>query len=171
MTEQALPQEEMVQLVNTGRAAHQIMPDAKDPLKFVTLLPNSGNAVHVPKPLADSLMRAYKHIKDAKSIFPAVVDVDALKKEHAAFKAKAEGLEKALGLSDQEKQALSAKVAELEAQLASVQPGDKAALEAKVADLSSRLQEFLGAASKKDLDALKEKHSEAVPSAGSEPQA
>ena len=148
--------EEQVTLVNTGKAKYQILPG-------IDLLPNSGNTVAVAKPLAEKLRRAYPAIKNVADVFSKTFDIDGLKRANAALEAKAQALEKALGLSDDEKKALRDKVAELEGKIASAV--DAPALEAQVKDLQGRLAEFLGAGSKKELDALQEKHADAVPAA------
>lgn len=92
-----------------------------------------GQSIDVPASEAAKLCRAYAHIKLASDIVPSSKANESASAENAALKAK---------------------VAELEGQIV--------VHEAKVEDLSGRLQEFLDAGSKKDLDALQEKHAEAV---------
>lgn len=133
------PTGERIKLVNTGRGPINL---AEGILK-----PNSANSIEVSKADADKYRRAYPHVKNIADIFPdASADIAKLQAEHEALKKKAASLESLLGISDQA----------------------KVDLQAKVDDLTGRLKEFLEAGSKKDLDALQEKHAEAVPAAAPE---
>lgn len=134
--------EEMVTLVNQGRGDLVVLPG-----KNGTILSGSRNTLSVPKSLADKIRRHNKDVKNVKDIFPDSPDLAKLQAENEALKNKASTLEKLLNGADLGKKASIDEVA---------------ALKAKVEDLGTRLKEFLEAGSKKDLDALKDKHAEAV---------
>lgn len=97
-----------------------------------------GQSLSVPEKLAKTLVSAYRHVKYAADIIPGAQAAEMLSSEKAA---------------------LLAQISALEGKIT----GIVADSEAKVADLSARLKDFLEAGSKKDLDALKEKHADAVP--------
>lgn len=166
-------------LVNTGRADYQILPG-----KDGVLLKDQKNSLTVPRALADKLRRANPCLKRLQDIFPDAVDTAALKKENDVLKLKASALEGLLAKLDADKADLNARAQahhdKVEADLAAARAAQKAAedklaadpapeevagLQAQVADLQARLKEFLDAGSKKDLDALQEKHADAVPAA------
>jgi len=94
-----------------------------------------GQSIEVPEAEAASLC-AYKGIVLASSVVPSAGAGEKFARENAAL------LEKISALEDELKESGT-----------------------KVNDLSARLQEFLGAGSKKDLDALKDKHADAIPAA------
>lgn len=174
---------EMVKLVNTGKGIVDI--------EGGRLFPNSQNAISVPKPVADRLRRAYAHIKNVADIFPESADVESLRKENEALRSKAASMEKLLGISDtaksdaekkfsEEKAEAQSAIDELvrlkdeaigranaaEAKLADAAPApDAAALQATVTDLQGRLREFIEAKKMKDIEALQDKHADAVPTA------
>lgn len=110
-----------------------IINQGRGPLDTVGGMLNPGQSVDVPEEVALRLTRAYPHIKLASDVVPSAKANEAAAGEAAA---------------------LRAENADLKAQLKDGQE--------KVADLTARLQEFLEAGNKKDLDALKEKHAEAV---------
>lgn len=109
--------------------------------KYGDLLP--GNALEVPAAYAATLTRAYKYVVLAKDIIPGGVADKQTAAENAMLKAECTRLNKAV--------ADAPKAEEHEA------------LKAQVTDLQGRLQEFLEAKDKKSLEALQEKHAEAVP--------
>jgi hypothetical protein len=171
---------EMVKLVNTGKGPIQILKGPAGLLK-----PNSENSITVPKELADKFRRAYPHVKNILDIFPDSPDISKLQAENADLRKKAEALEKLLNGSDlakkeaadafaaekaaaiadwtKEHDALTGKVKDLTDKLELVKvPHDVEALHSKVGDLTKRLQAFLGAETRKDLDALKAEHKDAV---------
>lgn len=173
--------QEMVTLVNQGRGDIVILPGKKG-----TLLSGSRNTLSVPQAVADRVRRHHKTVKNVKDIFPDMPDLSKLQAENTALKARATTLEKMLNGSDQDKasaaksfadekaeavaswskehDALTAKISDLSAKLEdSKAPADVAALQAQVADLTTRLQAFLSAETRKDLDALKIEHKDAVP--------
>lgn len=121
------------------------------------LLP--GQSLEVPESLAAKLTAAYKHIKYAKDIIPGGGQDPRIARENAMLKKEIERLGKELGdINEQGPKAIEAAKAEGAAE------GAKALEEAnaKIADLQARLKDFLEAKDKKGLEALQEKHAEAV---------
>lgn len=136
--------EEMVQIFHTGKGY--------GPLQTAVGVLTPGASMPCPSELAEKLVGAYKHVRYAKDIVPGGGAADpAIAAERDALKKQVAVLEKQLGeINEQGPKAVAA-----------AEAAEKAALE-KVADLTARLQEFLQA-DKKSLDALKEKHADAVP--------
>lgn len=137
MTEVAdKPQEKLVSIINQGAGPMDT--------GHGRVLP--GGSLEVPESLAKKLVGAYRHIKLASDIIPGQKDKEAAAAESASLKEK---------------------IAALEAQISELQGDDTnakqiEALKAREADLVGRLQEFLDAKDKKSLEALQEKHAEAV---------
>lgn len=154
---------EMIKLVNTGRGDMQILSGPNG-----TLFAGSKNSIEVPKELADKLRRAYPHVKNILDIFPDSPNVDAMKAENAALKAKAAALEKLLDASDKAKGEAAAAFAGEKAEAVASWTKEHTDLTAKIAeqgaaiaDLSAKLEDFRAAKNKADIEAIKAKHEEA----------
>lgn len=99
-----------------------------------------GESLPVPKALAEKLTAAYPHIKLASDIIPGSGEAEAESKK------------------------LKAELGEAKKIIEAGQAADKLATAHRGA-LEEALGEFLAAGSKKDLDALKEKHAGLLPAA------
>jgi regulator of replication initiation timing len=95
----------------------------------------AGAWLDVPEALAEKLTRVYKHVRLAKDVIPGGLPDPKLVAENEALKLE---------------------IAKLGEQLKD-KPSDE-----RVSALEAAAKDFLGAESKKDLDALKEKHAALV---------
>lgn len=105
-----------------------------------------GESLEVPKALGEKLIAAYKHVKLAADVIPGA----------AAAQDEAKALRKQL------KAAEEASIADGKVLTANAE---------RIGALEAALGEFLSAGSKKDLDALKEKHAGLLPAAPAAPEA
>ncbi len=122
-----------------------------------------GQSLAVPAALAEKLLQAYPHIKRASDLLGGGPKAAALAAdEKAKLEATIEQLKKdgtaAIEKAEQGEKAALEKVAELEKAAAEAVPADVSALHGVI-------REFLAAGSKKDLEALQEKHKDSVPAA------
>lgn len=99
---------------------------------------NPGQSLSVPESLAKKLTGAYRHIRLASDIIPGQKDAEAAAAEAAALKAQ---------------------IKELEGKL----EGNEKAAAGRIAELTDLLGKFAGAENKKELDALRAKHADALP--------
>lgn len=156
MTANAAEAEKLVSLFHTGTVG---------PVDTKHGRLNPGQTLDVPEEVAVRLTRAYPHVKRAADILPGSKGPSSAQ---AADKAKLEAELAAANKKIEEQRADGAKLLEAAA-------AEKAALEAKIAELSggpapdgiaalqAALLEFQKASSKKDLEALQEKHKGLVP--------